>query len=1223
MVMDKREVILRVAEAYYRDVGRGIARIDPEVMEKLGLKSGDVIEIIGKETVPAIVWPGYPEDRGTGTIRIDGSIRNNAGIGIGDRVKIRKVEAKPAEKVVLAPTEPVRLMGGENYLLRLLEGRPVKRGQKIRVEVFGHVLTFVIVSTKPSGVVIVNRGTLIELKEKPVEEIRRHVPSVTYEDIGGLKRELRLVREMIELPLKHPELFQRLGIDPPKGVLLYGPPGTGKTLIAKAVANEVDAHFIPVSGPEIMSKYYGESEQRLREIFEEAKENSPSIIFFDEIDAIAPKREEVTGEVERRVVAQLLALMDGLEARGNVIVIGATNRPDAVDPALRRPGRFDREIEIGVPDREGRKEILQIHTRGMPIEPDYNREDVLKVLRRMKEEGKDVDEFIKKVEGAISGEMVRILKEDESIFNDVRNRLIDLMLEDLADLTVGFVGADLAALAKEAAMHALRKRIEIGEIDVEAEEIPEEVLERLKVTKEDFLEALKNIEPSAMREVLVEIPKVTWDDVGGLENAKQELREAIEWPLKYPDLFRATGIKPPKGILLYGPPGTGKTLIAKAVANESNANFISVKGPELLSKWVGESITGDEIVLAKVNGKLKVLSAEELYNAWMNGEEIEIPCIRFESDEIVFSKLERVARHVRSTPIYEIRTKTGRSVKVTADHSIFTIRNGEIMPIKTSELKKGDCVLIPQYLPELHEDEVEGVKINDDLALLIGLYIAEGSMNKGRVRIRTRDEKIIEKLNEICERLGLDGKYYDDGSYHIKGLEFFEHFGVGAKNKRLGDVLSLRRDLLAKVLQGYFSGDGSFYLKDHERSAFIEAVTTSKQLANELLVALQRFGIVANLKVRRNRCGNYEYRILIGRTEFIRIFAEEIGFIQKGKMVRINEFLMSRRWTRGKTDVPAELVNCSSYAVGVLSGRVALKLGYKVKALFFDKVSSIRKLNRDDEFVYDLVEVVEGLNFIAGGIVVHNSEKHVREMFRKAKQVAPSILFFDEIDALAPRRGLGVDTHVTERVVSQLLTELDGIEELKDVFVIAATNRPDMIDPALLRPGRIERHIYIPPPDKEGRKEIFKIHLRGKPLAYSDEDVKRAVERLKNKLKDEKVVKDLERVKNLKDVEALSDEIRRIVENKVVDVVCEWLAEKTEGYTGADIEAICREAGMLAIREKVRHEMTKEESKEIAKVIRIGRRHFEKAMQKIKPSLTKEDLRRYEEIMETFHRMYA
>ncbi len=730
---DKKEITLRVAEAYYRDVGRGIARVDPEAMAKLGLQSGDVIEIVGKSSVPAIVWPGYPEDRGKGIIRIDGSLRSNAGVGIDDRVRIRKVEAKPAEKVTLAPTEPVRLMGGEAYLLRLLEGRPVTRGQKIRVELFGHTLTFVVTATKPAGVVIVSRNTAIELKDKPVEGVERAVPNVTYEDIGGLKRELRLVREMIELPLKHPEIFQRLGIDPPKGVLLYGPPGTGKTLIAKAVANEVNAHFISISGPEIMSKYYGESEQRLREIFEEAKENAPSIIFIDEIDSIAPKREEVTGEVERRVVAQLLALMDGLEARGDVIVIAATNRPDAIDPALRRPGRFDREIEIGVPDREGRKEILEIHTRGMPL-------------------AEDVD------------------------------------LEELAELTVGFVGADLEALCKEAAMHALRSRMEKGEIDIEAEEIPEEVLENLKVTREDFLEALKNIEPSAMREVLVEVPNVKWDDIGGLKHAKQELMEAVEWPLKYPEVFSAVNIKPPKGILLYGPPGTGKTLLAKAVANESNANFISVKGPELLSKWVGES------------------------------------------------------------------------------------------------------------------------------------------------------------------------------------------------------------------------------------------------------------------------------------------------------------------------------------------------------------------------------------------------EKHVREMFRKARQVAPCVLFFDEIDSLAPRRGSGGDSHVTERVVSQLLTELDGMEELKDVVVIAATNRPDMIDPALLRPGRIERHIYIPPPDKEARKEIFRIHLRGKPLAD--------------------------------------------------DVNIDELAERTEGYTGADIEAVCREAGMLAIREAIKPGMTKEEAREVAEKLKITREHFEKALEKVKPSMTKEDIKTYEKMVEDFHRMY-
>ncbi|MEM2462485.1 MAG: AAA family ATPase, partial [Archaeoglobaceae archaeon] len=530
------------------------------------------------------------------------------------------------------------------------------------------------------------------------------------------------------------------------------------------------------------------------EIFEEAKQNAPSIIFIDEIDSIAPKREEVTGEVERRVVAQLLALMDGLESRGQVIVIAATNRPEAIDPALRRPGRFDREIEIGVPDKDGRKEILQIHTRGMPIEPQYNVRDIQialnEILKAERFDRKLIEELKKKIEKAKDEEEIKkIMSQNEELLKEVKAKLIEMMFEELADKTNGFVGADIAALAKESAMHALRERMDKGEIDIEAEEIPAEVISKLVVTKKDFEEALKFIEPSAMREVLVEIPRVSWEDIGGLENAKQELKEAVEWPLKFPEVFRVTNIKPPKGILLYGPPGTGKTLLAKAVANESNANFISVKGPELLSKWVGES------------------------------------------------------------------------------------------------------------------------------------------------------------------------------------------------------------------------------------------------------------------------------------------------------------------------------------------------------------------------------------------------EKHVRDMFRKARQVAPAIIFFDEIDSLAPRRGGIGDSHVTERVVSQLLTELDGLEELRDVVVIAATNRPDLVDPALLRPGRIERHVYIPPPDKEARKEIFRIHLRGKPLNE--------------------------------------------------DVSIEELAEKSEGYSGADIEAVCREAGMLAIREALANVRDPKEAAEIAGKIKITKRHFEEAFKKVKPSLTSEDLRRYENLMKDFQKMYA
>jgi len=525
----RKTVILRVAEAYHRDAGRGIARVDPEIMEELGLISGDVIEIEGRSKATAIVWPGYPDDRGKGIIRIDGNIRSNAGVGIDDRVRVRKTMVRDAKKVVLEPMHPIKIVGGERFIARALEGRPLTKGQMIRVEMLGSPVTFTVANTIPAGTVIVKLDTQIILRSAP--SVGEGVPRVTYEDIGGLKKEIALIREMVELPLRHPELFERLGIDPPKGVLLHGPPGTGKTLIAKAVANETDATFISISGPEIMSKFYGESERQLREIFERAKREAPSIIFIDELDSIAPKREEVTGEVERRVVAQLLALMDGLEARGQVVVIGATNRPNALDPALRRPGRFDREIEIGIPDRNGRYEILQIHTRGMPL-------------------ADDVD------------------------------------LEKLADITHGFVGADLASLCKEAAMHALRRIL--PEINLD-EEIPAEVIGKLKVTRKDFEEALRNIEPSALREVFVEIPKVKWEDIGGLEKVKQELKEIVEWPLKYPEFFERLKMKPPKGVLLFGPPGTGKTLLAKAAANESEANFISVKGPELLSKWVGES----------------------------------------------------------------------------------------------------------------------------------------------------------------------------------------------------------------------------------------------------------------------------------------------------------------------------------------------------------------------------------------------------------------------------------------------------------------------------------------------------------------------------------------------------------------------------------------------------------------------------------------------------------
>ncbi|HJH32821.1 MAG TPA: AAA family ATPase [Methanosarcinaceae archaeon] len=708
-----REIVVRVAEAYHRDAGKGIVRLDKDLMINIGVVSGDIIEIKSKDKAYGIVWPGYPEDSGKNLIRIDGNLRNNTRVGIDDKVTIKKIDAKEAKRITLAPTQPVRMVGGTRYILRILEGRPIERGQSIRVETVNNPLSFIVMSTNPTGPVVVTRNTDIVLKEKSVGEGMTN-EHLSYEDIGGLKREIELVREMIELPLRHPELFQKLGIEPPKGVLLHGPPGTGKTMIAKAVVSETDANFISISGPEIISKYYGESEQKLREMFEDAQRDAPSIIFIDEIDSIAPKRGDVTGEVERRVVAQLLSLMDGLQARGEVVVIAATNRPNSIDEALRRGGRFDREIEIGIPDRNGRLQILHVHTRGMPLEDDLN-------------------------------------------------------LEGIADVTHGFVGADLSSLCKEAAMHAIRKIL--PQINMEEENLPQEIMDELKITKKDFDEALKNIEPSALREVFVEIAHVRWDDIGGLDKSKQELIEAVEWPLKYPELFNAVNTKPPRGIMLFGPPGTGKTMLAKAVASESEANFISIKGPEMLSKYVGES------------------------------------------------------------------------------------------------------------------------------------------------------------------------------------------------------------------------------------------------------------------------------------------------------------------------------------------------------------------------------------------------ERAVRETFRKAKQAAPTVIFFDEIDSIAPHRGTGSDSYVTERVVSQILTELDGIEDLKDIVVIAATNRLDMVDSALLRPGRFDRLISITVPDKKCREKIFAIHLKGKPIADG--------------------------------------------------INLSGLADITDGYVGADIEAICREAAMLALREIVKPDISKNEILKLVPDIRLTNDHFRRAISRVKPTTSR------------------
>ncbi len=720
--MAENEITLKVAEAIsQKDVGQGVARLDPNVMDDLDIKERDLIEIVGEKRTAAIALPSQT-DIGLGVIRIDGLVRKNSGATIGGEVTIKKTKATEAKKVVLAPIENnIRVQGD---VRGLFAGKVMVQGDIIGSQIraprpsmnmgFGSLfdelmdftpamkeIKFAVVSTNPKDIVIVGPNTEVQLHETPVDVSKiegvGNLVDVSYEDIGGLKEEVKKVREMIEIPLKRPELFEKLGIAPPKGVLMHGPPGTGKTLLAKAVASESDAHFIAINGPEIMSKYVGGSEENLREYFEEAEENSPSIIFIDELDAIAPKREETNGEAERRTVAQLLTLMDGLKSRGQVVVIGATNRPDSLDPALRRPGRFDREIEIGVPDSEERKEVLEIHTRNMPL-------------------AEDVD------------------------------------LEKIANTTHGFVGADLESLCKEAAMRVVRRILPEIQND---EEIPKEVMEKIVVTGDDFKNAQKENQPSALRDVLVQIPDIKWDDVGGLEDVKQELKEAVEWPLKHPETFQRLGIRPPKGTLLYGIPGTGKTLLAKAVASESEANFISVKGPELLSKWVGES------------------------------------------------------------------------------------------------------------------------------------------------------------------------------------------------------------------------------------------------------------------------------------------------------------------------------------------------------------------------------------------------EKGVREVFRKAKQAAPTVIFFDEIDAIASARsGNDTDSGVTKRVVNQLLTEMDGLEELEDVAIIAATNRPDILDAGLMRPGRFDRHIQVKEPDEEARLSIFEVHTKGMPLA-DDVDLKK-------------------------------------------------LAKNTDGYVGADIEAVCREAAMLALRDDL-------EASE------IPNKYFKEAIDKVKP----------------------
>ena len=536
------EIILKIEETPQQHIGRGRAIIDPKIIEDQKWNTGQILELSYNKKTHVKLWPGAPEEYGSGIIKIDGMTRQNIGAGIGDKISLKIVEVVNAEQIVLSPTEKITAEGLQDYMIHNYLNHVFTTGDSISLNTqMGGKIQFIVTSTKPSKPVLVIENTVFKLGTM-TKAIDSSVPRITYDELGGLKNEVQKIREMVELPMRHPELFEKIGVEAPKGVLLYGPPGTGKTLLAKAVAGETNAHFISISGPEIMGKHYGESEERIREIFTQAEENAPSIIFIDEIDSIAPKRDEVSGELEKRIVSQLLTLMDGMKSRGKVVVIAATNRPDSIDSALRRPGRFDREIEIGIPDDEGRFDILSIHTRGMPI--------------------------------------------DEKVD-----------LKQIAKTTHGFVGADLEVLSKEAAMRSLRRIL--PEIDLDEEKISSEILQKIQITSDDFREALKEVKPSALREVQVQIPDVSWNDVGGLDELKEELKEAVEWPIKYKDAYDYVDVESPKGILLHGPPGTGKTLIAKAVAKTTESNFISIKGPELLSKWVGESEKGVREIFRK------------------------------------------------------------------------------------------------------------------------------------------------------------------------------------------------------------------------------------------------------------------------------------------------------------------------------------------------------------------------------------------------------------------------------------------------------------------------------------------------------------------------------------------------------------------------------------------------------------------------------------------------
>ncbi len=1235
-------VKLKVVESLQDDVYKGVARIDPQLMKSLGLVRGDIISVKGNKETFVVVDRAYPADVGENIIRIDGLIRKNAKVSVGEQVIVKKGDVKPAKNITIAPAQQgITVHADPEMLKNGLLGRPITKGDIISLggvhrrrdmmsngfpDLFGEFLQdmgsfpgfagfqqirFVVISTNPAQGCFINEETQVTLSPKAVDISEEALPEVTYEDIGGLREEIKKVREMVELPLKHPEIFEKLGIDPPKGVLLHGPPGTGKTLLAKAVANETEANFILLNGPEVMSKFYGESEKKIRDIFEDAQKNAPSIIFFDELDAIAPKREEVQGEVERRVVSQLLTMMDGLKSRGKVIVIGATNRVNSVDPALRRPGRFDREIEISVPGKIARLDILKIHTRNMPLAK-------------------------------------------------------NVVLEKLAGKTHGFVGADLSALAKEAAMNVLRKML--PELNLEGEDpIPQEVLDKIIIKAEDFDEALRVVRPSAMREVFVETPNIGWNDVGGLEKTKQDLKEAVEWPIAHPESFARLGIRAPRGILLYGPPGTGKTLLAKAVAKESEANFIHIKGPSLLSMWVGKSLPYDEELIVKDRDTIKRMKIGDIVE-----KKLDVQVLAFDKDKrIRFSKISDFIKHkLDDSKLMEVTTRTGRKIKVTDNHSLFSFINGKIVSAPTNHLIPNESyIAVPKnlnlpreiikeinlyahfkddkdifvsnvsiylesakkilglertskilniskkYLAEIISKNLPISIINFDALIkksrlapdfkeikiklrgstheydslfnidkdfwrLVGIWVAEGDFNSSTIRIHNQNPEIRQDIRDICANykfkisemkscMTINSLFLE--KVFRKVLELKDKAG----NKNLpGLAFILDKESKANLLKGYFSGDGSIH--QVERGKFhIEASTISKTLANDLLYLLSDFGIVATCYIKESKIYNNEvYRIsILGVRNFERF--SEIGFIDVKRNNRINQYINSRKWARSDIiPLSGELYELASssnqvYSTNQSIGKEALKnmliLVDKDKTkykeywdlvegdLYLDLVKEI-KIIESEEYVYD-IEVAGEHNFVAGfgGIIAHNSEEGIRKVFERARQVSPCIVFFDEIDALASRRGLDMGTKVTERVLNQLLAEIDGLEGLKDVTVIGATNRPDMLDPALLRPGRFDRVILVDIPDEESRKKIFEVHMKNAPKeAYKEINI---------------------------------DELVKL----------------TDGFVGADIESLVREAALNAIRN----------DKE-AKV--VTKKDFDEALTRVTASVSKDTAQRYKKI---------